>query len=162
MADQTDKTKLWDLVERLRIGMMTTRDEGVLRSRPMLAIVDRGNDELWFFTRQEHHQTSEVAEMADVNIAFADATEQLYVSISGEAEVLNDHGRAKQLWIDDLAPWFPDGPEDANLRLIRVHVRVAEYWDKQISDMARLWQAAATTLSDRPGDVENRKLNVRG
>jgi hypothetical protein len=41
--------------------------------------------------------------------------------------------KAKELWDPNYQTWFPAGPTDPHLALIRVRVERAEYWDAPFS-----------------------------
>src|SRR4051794_40677524 len=52
-----------------------------------------------------------------------------WVSVAGNAEIVRDVAKAKELWNAGLDAWFPDGPETPGLVLVKVHADTAEYWD---------------------------------
>lgn len=162
-ADQRDSKqarKLWDMVDQIRVAMLTTVDGGVLRSRPMECMQADGNGVLWFFTNISSHKTSEVSAQQQVNLGFADTTKQNYVSISGRASVVRDQAKAKELWTEDQRAWFPRGLDDADLGLLRVEVEQAEYWDRPSAEMVGA-QGLVKAMADETPDLgENQKVNL--
>jgi hypothetical protein len=52
-----------------------------------------------------------------------------YLSISGRAQVFSDVEKAAAVWSEAWRPWFPGGPSDAELVLVKVIPHEAEYWD---------------------------------
>lgn len=130
-ATDKDKFKKFnELIKDINIAMFTTVDEdGVLRSRPMATQQAEFDGDLWFFTRADTGKVEQVERYDQVNVAYASPKNDRYVSVVGSAEVLNNRAKIKELWNPILKTWFPDGVEDPELRLIKVNVREAEYWD---------------------------------
>ena len=101
MADDStarDTDHAWDLMKRIGFAMLVTRDCDKLRARPMSAYLERENNAIYFLTDVRRHKDDEIARNPNVNLSFADASDQNYVSVSGTAEVSNDRARIKQLF----------------------------------------------------------------
>lgn len=159
-ADTT--RKLSALVDGIGTAMLTTvAPDGGLRSRPM-ATQGRGleNGEVWFFTGDRSGKVAEIDAEHEVNLAYAEPKAQRYVSLSGRARVLHDPERAKQLWSPEVKAWFPGGPDDPHLALLRVRVHSAEYWDAPSGKMASLYALAKSKLGGgaAPEVGEHRKV----
>jgi general stress protein 26 len=58
--------------------------------------------------------------------SFAQPEDSLFVSISGRAERVVDRGRIKSLWNPMVSSWFPHGPDDPLVVLVRVWPHAAE------------------------------------
>ncbi|MGI4876599.1 MAG: pyridoxamine 5'-phosphate oxidase family protein, partial [Janthinobacterium lividum] len=58
------ETKLWKLIEDIRVAMLTTEAGGSLESRPMSAYVDKEERIIWFLTRIDSGKTGEIADDA--------------------------------------------------------------------------------------------------
>jgi general stress protein 26 len=52
-----------------------------------------------------------------------------WISIDGEAQVVDDRDKAKSLWNSFVEAWLPQGPDDPSVVLIKVDPHTAEYWD---------------------------------
>jgi general stress protein 26 len=148
--------KFWRMIKDIRVTMLTTEDDsGTLRSRPMVAYQDSFAGELWFFTRAGAPKVGEVERHHQVNLSYAEPKDQVYVSVSGWAECVRDRVRIRELWSPVLNAWFPNGPDDPDIALLRVRVEHAEYWDASTSAMALAYgavKAALTGESARMGD----------
>ena len=70
--------------------------------------------------------------------------------MSGRAQVVNDRVRARDLWSPILKAWF-DGPDDPDLRLIRIDVEHAEYWNTPGGKIASLFSLVKGAIT---GDGE--------
>lgn len=158
-----DVEKIRDLIKEIDFCMLTTVDEaGKLHSRPMSTNGQVEFDgDLWFFTSDKSHKVDEVEARPQVNVAFADPAHQNYVSLAGRAELVKDRAKIKALWQPHLKAWFPDGPDQSDVALLKVHVDHAEYWDSPSSTVAHVVGLAKSLLTGQPKDVgENKKVDL--
>jgi general stress protein 26 len=122
--------KLAELIEKIRIAMLTTvSEDGTLWSRPITTQRARFDGDLWFITRLESPKAREVRQHRQVSLSYVRPEENAYVSVSGTAQLVSDPKKAAELWDPSYQDWFPGGPSDPHLVLIRVSVERAEYWD---------------------------------
>lgn len=153
--------KVRDMVEDIRIAMMTTiDDQGNLVSRPMAALQFDEDGNVWFFTNRKSPKVEQIEHVEQqVNVAFASVSDADYVSISGVAAEVNDRAKINELWNPQAKAWFPKGKDDPELTLLKVHTRMAEYWDSNNSTMVRLFQqASAVVTGTTPKMGENEKV----
>ncbi len=154
--DAETQRKLNRLIKDIGTAMLTTvGPDGSLRSRPMVTqTAGLENGELWFFTADDSGKVAEIEAEHEVNLAYAEPKEQRYVSLSGTAALKRDPARARRLWNSEVKAWFPGGPEDPHLALLRVRVHTAEYWDAPSGKMASLIALAKSTLTgESAGEV---------
>ena len=126
----------------------------------MVAVRHEG-DELWFFTQNDSRKVDELRRDPRMLLDYADPDASNYVSLVGRAEVRTDKAKAKKLWEEPLRTWFPDGPEDDHIALIRVDVESAEYWDAPSSKMVHAYgyvKARLTGEPPKPGDVAHVRM----
>lgn len=147
---------LWELVKDIQFAMFTTRAEGRLRSRPMTTqnseVDERAS--LWFFMSRGSEAVNDIGADPVVNVAYADPGRDAYVSVSGEAVVVEDRAKKEQLWSKLAEAWFPDGVDDPDLALIEVRIEDAEYWDVKESKVTQLIKMArAAVVSDPPSGM---------
>jgi len=150
--------KLWQLVEDIKIGMLTTRDEGRLRARPMECVQVEETGTLWFFTKASSPKTAEVREEREVCLALADKANQNYVSISGRAAIVRDRAKAEELWSEEQRTWFPGGLDDPELALLKLRVEQAEYWDRPTGAMVAAHGLVRAVADETPDLGENAKI----
>jgi general stress protein 26 len=158
--DAEAQKKVLDLIDDIDVAMMVTMDEeGRFRSRPMRAARIDPDGVLWFFTRAESPKSGEVEEDERVLLAYSDPGSQTYVSIYGSAELVRDVAQQKRLWSEPLRTWFPGGPEDAEVALLKVTSSGAEYWDAPSSTLVHAygWIKAVTT-GEPPHAGDNDKV----
>jgi general stress protein 26 len=135
-------------IKGVRFGMFTTTDESnVLSSRPLTTqqIDNEGN--MWFITSDEAGFTNDLQQHPNVNISFSDPTRNTYLSVSGQAYLLKDRAKARELWNPMARSWFPGGLDDPHLALVRVKIQSAEYWDAGTSKMKQLLYIAKAAVT---------------
>jgi general stress protein 26 len=158
--------QLREKIKGIRIAMLTTIDEdGSLHSRPMATQETELDGDLWFFTPATSPKVGEIGRDQRVNLSYADPDDQRYVSVSGTARLVRDRAKAKELWNPLLKAWFPQGLDDPDLALLRVHVEKAEYWDSPSSKMVQLagfLKAVTTGKRYEPDPGENEKIELTG
>lgn len=160
--DSDEVQKLADMIKDCRIAMLCTVDEdGSLRSRPMATIDPEDFDgTLWFFTSAGSHKVLEVKEHQAVNVAYAQPDDQHYVSVSGNASLVRDKARLKELWKEPMRTWFPKGLDDPDIALLRIEVTRAEYWDSPSSAMVYAYGYLKARLTgERANPGENKKID---
>ena len=125
-----DLGNLRRMIEEVRVGMLTTVDAGVgLHSRPMVALNVPFDGTLWFLTREHSPKVTEVARDQSVSVTFADPEVGRFAAFSGTCEPVFDRARVRSLWRAGLEPWFPHGPEDPDLLLLRIRIDRGDYWE---------------------------------
>lgn len=156
MTEHNQNTaKLNSLIKDVRIAMLTTIDNGVLRSRPMDTQQTDTDGELWFMTSGGSHKMEEIKSDNRVNLAYSDPSSNTYVSVSGTATLVTDRAKIEELWQPIHKAWFPKGKDDPNLCLLKVSIEQAEYWDASSSTLVQLVgfvKAIATGTSAEYGD----------
>jgi general stress protein 26 len=153
--------RVWDIIEKVHTGMLTTRFAGGLRARPLDARPDREQSIIWFVTDVRAGKDDEIAAAPDVCLTFVDADDKAYLSISGRASVTRDPAKAAAIWkkMDDV--WWPGGAEDPNVRVLRVEPQVAELWDGPGTVVAAFEFAKWRLTGAKPDVGEERKKMVR-
>lgn len=129
MTKQNHISRVWYLIEKARVGMLTTRFVGGLRARPLEPRADRNAGIIWFVTDIHGTKDDEIEAAHDIGLSFVDEGDHIYLSITGRAVVMRDTAKTKEIWrkTDDI--WFSGGADDPNVRLLRIEPVTAELWD---------------------------------
>ncbi len=90
MNDPRNVDRAWELMKKIDFVMLVTRDGDKLRARPMSAYIEREENAIYLLTDARRHKDDEIARNPSINLSFADASSQKYVSLTGTAAVLND------------------------------------------------------------------------
>jgi general stress protein 26 len=154
-----DVDRAWELMKKIGFAMLVTRDGDKLRARPMSAYLERENNAVYFLTDARRHKDEEIARNPGINLSFADASNQKYVSITGTAIVSNDRAKIKQLFSTPAKAWW-DSADDPNIRVLKITPDEAEFWDSPGTIISYVKMAAAAVTSARPEIGDNRKVEL--
>jgi len=151
MSDSNNgRTQLWDLIHDIKFAMFVTRHgNGHLHSRPMTTQNrELGDDDtLWFFMSRSGDPVDDLAAEPTVNLSYADTDSDRFVSVSGQARVVDNMAKTKELWSKMAQAWFPGGVDDPNLALIEVKIVHAHYWNVTESKITQLYQMAKAAIT---------------
>jgi general stress protein 26 len=127
-----NKKMLTKVMKDIDFCMMTTNGaRGRLHSRPMSNNRNVEFDgETWFFSYADSSQVRELKKDSNVSLSYAVPEEILFISLAGKGEVIKDNAKKKELWYGELERWFPEGPEDKKVVLIKVDAKLVHYWSK--------------------------------
>lgn len=163
MTSTTDeREKIWGLIKEARVAMLTSEDNGRLRSRPMVASQKNFDDGcLWFFTQKNSPKAHQVEDDHQVNAAYASAPDNSFVSLSGSASLVFDRADIDAHWNDMVKAWFPGGKDDPNIALLKVDVDQAEYWDAPGSRMVVAFDYLKARITGKAPQLgENKKVDL--
>jgi general stress protein 26 len=160
--DQDHEARVWDILDKHSVGMLTTRFAGGLRARPLDARPDRKAGAILFLTDIRGLKDDEIEAHAEVCFSVVDADDNAYLSIAGSAAVTQDSIAAARIWKKADDAWWPDGPQDKHVRVLRIDPSLAELWDGPASTMVAAFEFARARLTgDKPALGENRKVTVK-
>jgi general stress protein 26 len=157
----TSADRVWEIIETVGIAMLTTSFPGGLRARPVEARPERDAGLIWFVTDLRSGKEHEIEAEHDVGLVFIDAKAKAYLSITARAEVRQDHAKAAEIWKRTDNMWW-SGPDDPNVRVLRVQPLTAELWDGPASAAVAAFEFAKARITGaKPNLGENRKVTVR-
>lgn len=162
-TEQEMRQKVWEMIKDIRTSTMVTKSaSGSLGARPMHAQqAEKYDGVLWFFTSDRTAKVQDIEANEDVLLVYAEPEDQNYVNINGTAEIVRDRNMIKELWSAPLKTWFPDGPEDPSIALIRFTPESAEYWDAPNSAFLHAYgmvKAAITGTQPKAGDNDTVRM----
>jgi len=156
---ERDQERVWQLMKKIGFAMLVTHDGDKLRARPMSAYVERDDNTIYFLTDARRHKDEEIARNPGINLSFADAGSQTYVSLTGTASVSNDRAKIKDLFSTAAKAWW-DSPDDPNIRVLKITPDDAEFWDSPGTVISYVKMAAAAISGSRPEIGDNRKVSL--
>jgi general stress protein 26 len=146
-ASPEEQSKVLAKIRKIRIAMLTTQAaDDSLTSRPMTLQQAEDDGTLWFFTSAHTALDDTIRRDAQVNVSFADTSDSFYMSTTARATFVDDRKKMESLWSPLAAAWFPEGPTDPTLRLLRVEAEKIDYWRShggKIVQMLAIAKAAA-------------------
>ena len=144
--------KLKEAMGDAKFCMFTTVEKGGLRSRPM-TIQQAGFDgDLWFFMSRQGDLSDAIAREGRVNLSIVRPGDNVYVSISGRARLVDNRPKTEELWSDTYKAWFSQGIDDPDLQLMVVEVAQAEYWDAPSTPVV-LFRSLKAAVTGHPQDM---------
>ena len=161
MSEQPNGERVWDIIERVGVCMLTTQAAGRLRARSIEARPDRKPGLIFAVTDIHSAKQDEIEAVPDVSLVFIDAKAKVYLSITARACVMRDTGKIAQVWRKTDEVWWPGGPSDPNVCLLRIEPLTAELWDGPASAARTVFEFAKAWLTGQePSLGENRKVTV--
>ena len=156
--DQTRKVA--ELLKGERFGFLTTITmDGRLTSRPMTLQEVEFDGDLWFFAERDSHPVRHITLSPQVNVGIGSGS--TWVSLSGRAVVVEDAAKKRELWNSAVEAWFPDGPDDDGVVLLKVEGESAEYWNTPGGRLATVLSfAKAKVTGERIEGGENEKVEL--
>jgi general stress protein 26 len=160
MDDETRLARVWDIIERAGVGMLTTHFAGGFRARPVEPRPDRAAGLIWIVTDVRSGKEHEIETEHDVGLTFVDAKDKAYLSLTARAEARRDHAKAAAIWRSSDNLWW-NGPDDPNVCVLRITPLVAELWDGPASTAIAAFEVVKARLTgEKPNLGENRKVTV--
>jgi general stress protein 26 len=160
MTEQNRLARVWNIIERVRVCLLTTHSPTGLRARPLEARPDRATGLIWFVTDVRSGKEHEIEAEQDVGLVFVDTDAKAYLSITARAEVRRDHAKAAVIWKSTDNMWWR-GPDDPNVCVLRITPLTAELWDGPASKAVATFEFVKARLTgDKPNLGENRKVTV--
>ncbi|WP_438482920.1 pyridoxamine 5'-phosphate oxidase family protein [Oleiharenicola lentus] len=152
--------KFRELSKGIRIAMLTTvAPNGTLHSRPMSPQEVGPEGDLWFFTGDDTLKVDEIARNPRVNVSYASADGETFFSVSGRASLSYDRAKIHELWSPILKAWFPEGPNDTRIALLRVKIEAIDFWEGPGKVISLFKMAAAIVTGEQANAGEYGHIN---
>lgn len=147
------------LIKGHRIAMLTSIGaDGTLLARPMALQEVEFDGDLWFFAERDSRKVANVTANPQVNVTVGSAA--TWVSLTGTAVVVDNPAKKRELWSEAVKAWFPDGPDDPGLVLLKVVADSAEYWDTPGRLATLVSYAKARVTGERMEAGENARVDM--
>jgi general stress protein 26 len=162
MSKKDSIDRVWDIIEKVGVCMLTTQFVGGLRARPLEARPDRDAGLIFFVTDIHSPKEDEIEAASEVGLVFIDPNDKAYLSITGRASVVRDANRIQAAWRKTDEVWWPGGPNDPDVCLLQIEPFTAELWDGPASTLVTAFEFAKARLTgEEPNLGENRKVTVK-
>lgn len=149
----SDQKTLWKLIKDIKFGMLThSHTNGELHSHP-LTTQNKSDDDgstLYFFVSRKSELAQRMTHDGNVNVSYAHPGDDSYVSVSGQAAIVEDQNKKDDLFTPMAKAWFPLGATDPDLALLKVDIGHAEYWNVTESKMVQLAKIAKAAVTGEP------------
>ena len=158
-TQQDRQQKVRELMKDTRIVMLTSVDaDGRLVSKPMATQDVEFDGDLWFVAERSSHKVANIGRNPHVNVAFS--SNDSWVSLSGEASVVDDQAKLEEYWNTFTDAWMEGGPENPNNILIKVDADSAEYWDSPGSKVTQVVNLIKAKVTGERFEGDNEKVDL--
>lgn len=147
--------KLKELVNKIDIGMVCsypatgTYVHAVPMSRQ--EVDEQGN--IWYLFSAESEMYKNLQASDKVSVLFSHVGDYNFLSINGVTEISSDKARIEKYWNKFVEVWFEKGKEDPNIRVLKVKVADAHYWDNKTNKLVTFFKLATSALTGQTLDI---------
>jgi len=149
MADDREiEDKFWDALKHspfVMLGVEGARDGATQPMTVNFEDQDREAGLLWIFTAKDHDLTRAMGQTDRALAAFSAKGHDLFASLRGTLQIVNDPAVIDRLWSPIVAEWY-EGKDDPKLALLRFNVEDAKIW---LSDVEGFLKPALNKLFGR-------------
>jgi general stress protein 26 len=158
-AEHEAREHLADLLPTFRFAMVTsTTADGTLTACPLTVQDTEFDGDLWFIVGRSSSVAEHVAERPHVGVSLSG--DSAWVSLAGRGQIVDDPARLKEYWSPAVDAWFPDGPDDPEVTLLRVDALSGEYWSSPGGRVATLVSLVKSRITGEPMEGENAKVDL--
>jgi general stress protein 26 len=148
LATTPERKDAWQHIEHTRIAFFATLSEANgFRARPLTTQKVEAESRLWFFIARDSDLAHEVATNPRVLVTYTNEDDAFYAALTGTARVVVDAERARAMWSALNEAWFPGGPDDPSLAMVRVDVDHGETWEPTTNKMIQFLSIAAAAVT---------------
>jgi general stress protein 26 len=97
--------------------------------QPFFSQLDQDGWIVRFLTSGKSRKAAEIASSGRLSLGYQYDLEQAYVTLVGEAKIIDDRGYLKNNWLIEWNVIFPDGPSDLDAVIVEVTVERIEMWN---------------------------------
>jgi general stress protein 26 len=155
--------KLKELVSEIKICLFNTaqhKDDWAAIS-PMTALKTDEKGNIWFLSNIESDKNMAIKKDKNVQLYFSHPSQNSYLIVNGDAEILTDQEIINELWSPVGSIWFKDGKNDPSISIIKVHTNNAYYWDVEGNKMVNCFRFIASAVTgDNKIESEQGFINI--
>lgn len=143
---------VWQVMGGISHCMLIVDSEDRLRARPMIGVVEREANAIWFPSTEPLNELVERSSRKTC-LTFVDDVQSIFLSVSGDAEMVSDSSKIDE--INEALQNQSDGAfvaEPDTATLLRFTPVIAEYWRHPRTE---LMVALDALTSGRPQDFSN-------
>lgn len=107
---------------------------------------------IWFFSAKDSDRNTHLKQNNKTQLLYGNRNDADYLSVYGTSEVMYDKQKAEELWSPQVKVWFPEGPSDPNLSLIKFTPQEGYYWDTKHGKMVAFAKMLAGMVTGKTMD----------
>jgi len=150
--DRDAPRPLHDVLEGLRVAMVTTALNGELSARP-LTVLEIDSSTLRFLVAGDAEWAAELDRgPGPAHVAFSYPSDNRFVALSGRARLSADRATIDRLWSPAATAFF-ENPDDPRIRVLEIDVHDGEYWDGPGSGVGQALAFVRAVVTGSAGDL---------
>lgn len=125
-----------------------------LSVRPMSTMKCDEDGCVWFLSDKSSDKNQDIQSDPRVQLLYAHKGGSEFISVSGNAEIVEDKKKLDELWTSFAKAYFPGGKDDPSISLICVKPESGYYWDTKHNKtfaLIKMAVAAVTGKATEPG-----------
>ncbi|GLR15613.1 pyridoxamine 5'-phosphate oxidase family protein [Portibacter lacus] len=127
-------------------------DAKPFHATPMSTQKVEDNGVIWFFSSGNSERNKKLKKDSRVQLLITDDGSSNYMSIYGDAIFVHDQEKVKELWSPFVKAWFPEGPSDPNLTLLKFTPKEGFYWDTKHGKLVSMAKMMASVVTGKAMD----------
>ena len=153
LANKEGIDKLKELVMDAGMCMFASNLTGFpVSARPMSTQEIDDEGVIWFFSQASSEKNAEIDIDSRVQLFYGNTGSSEYLSVAGNATIIKDEAKAKELWTRWAKTWFTKGTDDPELTIIKVVPSDVHYWDTKHNKMVSLIKIMAGAVIGKTMD----------
>lgn len=140
--------KIRELAEK-KICMLITYQDDQMISRPMATSSVDEDGNLWFFSQKSSRKNEQISHGHHVDLIYMDSGKNHYLVLNGDATIVTDKEKAREIWSPIDKAWFEEGVDDPELSLIKVSPTEGHYWDTKNGKLLTMINIAIAALTGK-------------
>lgn len=146
--------KMRDLVEQSKTCMFASNIGEIPPHLCPMQVQDVDHDgSVWFFSGADSIHNAQILVDPRVQLIFCNNSKHEYLAVYGTAEITRDIDKVHDLWTNMVKTWFPQGQDDPNLTLIRVHPEKVHYWDVKDGKLVAMAKILLGAVTGKPENI---------
>lgn len=161
MSKQENIDKVQAIIKDIKFTMMTTiNSKSDLHAWPMTTTeTSLAAKEIWFVGDKTSDVVKDLQNNNKVGLTYASEDSKNYVSISANAELVEDKAKLEELWSPIDSAFFEHGKEDPNVQLIKVVPHGVECWISGSSTVNMFKMAVAAVQDGKTAEDIGEQFN---
>lgn len=123
--------KIKELVDIAKTCFLTTEVSSPQSygTRPMTVQQVDDAGVIWFLVANDSHAYEDMAANPKVKLHFQGSAHSDFLYLEGQAELLADQSKIKELWEPIMKTWFTEGENDPRIAIVKFNPSNGYYWD---------------------------------
>jgi general stress protein 26 len=149
--------KFRDVLRKFDTAILATiSSQGQIHARPMAIFQIDGNGDVIFITDEQTAKVQEIEKNPSATVICQNGWSST-VTVIGRAVLFHDPARLRENWKKTFEAWFPNGPDDPRITLVRVEGEQGEFWDNSgFKSLRYMYQATKAVVTGSRPEIDRK------